>query len=121
MSTTDVRSDAPLSAAAPAGATHSPRLRRRIDGILLLDKPRALSSNAALQSAKRLYRADKSREALAALEGVDDSQEAEAAEAEYLRGLVQEDTGQLAEAALAWERTVARYPGREVAASALCG
>src|SRR5205807_1651123 len=56
---------------------------------------------------------------LVALEGVDDSQEAEAAEAEYLRGLVQEDTGQLAEAALAWERTVARYPGREIAASAL--
>src|SRR5207302_715263 len=40
-------------------------------------------------------------------------------EAEYLRGLVQEDTGQLAEAALAWERTVARCPGREIAASAL--
>ena len=73
----------------------------------------------ALERGRLLYRADKSREALAALEGVDDSQEAEAAEAEYLRGLVQEDTGQLAEAALAWERTVARYPGREIAASAL--
>jgi tRNA pseudouridine55 synthase len=33
--------------------------RRRVDGVLLLDKPRGLSSNAALQRAKRLYRADK--------------------------------------------------------------
>ncbi|HZI82575.1 MAG TPA: tRNA pseudouridine(55) synthase TruB [Casimicrobiaceae bacterium] len=33
--------------------------RRRVDGVLLLDKPRALSSNAALQRAKRLYRAEK--------------------------------------------------------------
>jgi len=73
----------------------------------------------ALERGRLLYRADKSREALTALEGVDDSQEAEAAEAEYLRGLVQEDTGRLAEAGLAWERTVARYPGREIAASAL--
>jgi tRNA pseudouridine55 synthase len=33
--------------------------RRRIDGVLLLDKPVGLSSNAALQRAKRLYRAEK--------------------------------------------------------------
>ena len=33
--------------------------RRRINGVLLLDKPRGLSSNAALQGAKRLYRAQK--------------------------------------------------------------
>ena len=33
--------------------------RRRLDGVLLLDKPRGLSSNAALQQAKRLYRAEK--------------------------------------------------------------
>ena len=31
--------------------------RRRVDGVLLLDKPLGLSSNAALQRAKRLYRA----------------------------------------------------------------
>jgi tRNA pseudouridine55 synthase len=41
-------------------AAGSPRLpRRRLDGVLLLDKPRGLSSNAALQRAKRLYQADK--------------------------------------------------------------
>lgn len=33
--------------------------RRSLDGVLLLDKPTGLSSNAALQRAKRLYRADK--------------------------------------------------------------
>ena len=33
--------------------------RRRVDGVLLLDKPRGLSSNAALQRAKRLFRAAK--------------------------------------------------------------
>ncbi|MEG2804640.1 tRNA pseudouridine(55) synthase TruB [Stenotrophomonas sp.] len=32
---------------------------RRLDGILLLDKPGGMSSNAALQIARRLYRADK--------------------------------------------------------------
>jgi len=32
---------------------------RRVDGVLLLDKPRGLSSNAALQQAKRLYGAEK--------------------------------------------------------------
>jgi len=35
------------------------RPRRRVDGVLLLDKPIGLSSNAALQRAKRLYRAEK--------------------------------------------------------------
>jgi tRNA pseudouridine55 synthase len=33
--------------------------RRRVDGVLLLDKPTGLSSNAALQRAKRLYAAEK--------------------------------------------------------------
>ena len=33
--------------------------RRRVDGVLLLDKPTGLSSNAALQRARRLYRAEK--------------------------------------------------------------
>lgn len=33
--------------------------RRKLDGILLLDKPLGLSSNDALQRAKRLYNADK--------------------------------------------------------------
>jgi len=35
------------------------RPRRRVDGVLLLDKPAGLTSNAALQRAKRLYAADK--------------------------------------------------------------
>ncbi|MCC6193340.1 MAG: tRNA pseudouridine(55) synthase TruB [Burkholderiales bacterium] len=33
--------------------------RRHLDGVLLLDKPSGLTSNAALQKAKRLYRAQK--------------------------------------------------------------
>ncbi len=33
--------------------------RRRLDGVLLLDKPLGVSSNHALQSARRLYRAEK--------------------------------------------------------------
>jgi tRNA pseudouridine55 synthase len=33
--------------------------RRRVDGVLLLDKPVGLTSNAALQRAKRLFRAEK--------------------------------------------------------------
>ncbi|MCX7896331.1 MAG: tRNA pseudouridine(55) synthase TruB [Rhodocyclaceae bacterium] len=38
----------------------APRTRlRRLDGVLLLDKPAAVSSNAALQRAKALYRAEK--------------------------------------------------------------
>ena len=37
-----------------------PRVQRRhVDGVLLLDKPTGISSNAALQVAKRLYRAEK--------------------------------------------------------------
>jgi len=38
-------------------APHAPR--RRVDGVLLLDKPLGLTSNAALQRAKRLYAAEK--------------------------------------------------------------
>ncbi|HSB23687.1 MAG TPA: tRNA pseudouridine(55) synthase TruB [Burkholderiaceae bacterium] len=34
-------------------------MRRRLDGVLLLDKPVGLGSNAALQAAKRMYRAEK--------------------------------------------------------------
>src|SRR5437764_1778868 len=34
-------------------------VRRRVDGVLLLDKPVGLSSNAALQQAKRHFRAEK--------------------------------------------------------------
>ncbi len=37
----------------------APLLRRRVDGVLLLDKSVGLSSNAALQQAKRLFRAEK--------------------------------------------------------------
>ena len=33
--------------------------RRAVHGVLLLDKPIGLSSNDALQKAKRLYRAEK--------------------------------------------------------------
>jgi tRNA pseudouridine55 synthase len=40
-----------------AGAARVPR--RRVDGVLLLDKPLGLSSNAALQRAKRLLAAEK--------------------------------------------------------------
>ena len=35
------------------------RIRRRVDGVLLLDKPTGLSSNAALQRAKRCFNAEK--------------------------------------------------------------
>jgi len=37
----------------------APLLRRRVNGVLLLDKPVGLSSNAALQQAKRRFRAEK--------------------------------------------------------------
>ena len=41
-------------------ATQRPRIvRRAVHGVLLLDKPLGLSSNDALQKAKRLYRAEK--------------------------------------------------------------
>ena len=41
-------------------ATQRPRIvRRPVHGVLLLDKPLGLSSNTALQKAKRLYRAEK--------------------------------------------------------------
>lgn len=46
------------AAARPAGTR--PRVpRRAVHGVLLLDKPLGLSSNDALQKAKRLYRAEK--------------------------------------------------------------
>ncbi|MFB0936330.1 MAG: tRNA pseudouridine(55) synthase TruB, partial [Propionivibrio sp.] len=35
------------------------RTWRRVDGVLLLDKPQGMTSNAALQSARRLYSAAK--------------------------------------------------------------
>ena len=39
---------------------HRPRIpRRAVHGVLLLDKPLGLSSNDALQKAKRLFRAEK--------------------------------------------------------------
>jgi tRNA pseudouridine55 synthase len=47
---------------ATAGAVKNGRLRvpwRRVDGVLLLDKAPGLTSNAALQAARRLYRAAK--------------------------------------------------------------
>ena len=34
-------------------------MKRKVDGVLLLDKPAGLTFNAALQKAKRLYRAEK--------------------------------------------------------------
>jgi tRNA pseudouridine55 synthase len=40
-------------------AFRAPIARRRVDGVLLLDKAVGLSSNAALQQAKRLFRAEK--------------------------------------------------------------
>ena len=39
--------------------TAGPNARRKVDGILLLDKPRGITSNRALQVAKRLFGADK--------------------------------------------------------------
>jgi tRNA pseudouridine55 synthase len=41
------------------GSRSAPLFRRRVDGVLLLDKPVGLSSNAALQQAKRRFRAEK--------------------------------------------------------------
>ena len=42
-----------------AQAPRTRRIRRRVDGVLLLDKPPGLSSNAALQRARRAYDAEK--------------------------------------------------------------
>src|SRR3954471_15897638 len=47
------------SPAATRDATGLRRPRRAVHGVLLLDKPLGLSSNDALQRAKRLYRAEK--------------------------------------------------------------
>lgn len=41
------------------GAVHSPRKRRSVDGVLLLDKPLGVSSNRALQQVRWLYGAAK--------------------------------------------------------------
>jgi tRNA pseudouridine55 synthase len=41
------------------GSGRTRPLRRRVDGVLLLDKPAGLSSNAALQRAKRAFAAEK--------------------------------------------------------------
>src|SRR5205085_7365288 len=46
----------PIGLRAPRSAL---LVRRRVDGVLLLDKPVGLSSNAALQQAKRRFRAEK--------------------------------------------------------------
>lgn len=43
----------------PTPATITKPVKRKIDGVLLLDKPAGLSSNIALQKAKRLFRAEK--------------------------------------------------------------
>lgn len=48
----------PLGGRAPQG-TLGAVIRRAVHGVLLLDKPIGLSSNTALQRAKRLYRAEK--------------------------------------------------------------
>src|SRR5215472_2371946 len=49
----------PTIASTPPEAWRGAALRRRVDGVLLLDKPSGLSSNAALQRAKRLFQAEK--------------------------------------------------------------
>jgi tRNA pseudouridine55 synthase len=43
----------------PHGAARTRAVRRAVHGVLLLDKPLGLSSNDALQQAKRLFRAEK--------------------------------------------------------------
>ncbi len=48
----------PSGGRAPKGASGAV-IRRAVHGVLLLDKPLGLSSNDALQKAKRLYRAEK--------------------------------------------------------------
>ncbi|PYM06463.1 MAG: hypothetical protein DMD82_08645 [Candidatus Rokuibacteriota bacterium] len=72
-----------------------------------------------LELGRMQYRAGKRESALVALAGIDESREAEAAEAAYLRGRLFEDGGLFGDAALAYERTVTRYPAREVVAPAL--
>ena len=50
-----------MAAPRPRSAAKPPArpLRRAVHGVLLLDKALGVSSNAALQRAKRLYRAEK--------------------------------------------------------------
>ena len=45
--------------APPPRARRERTVFRRLDGILLLDKPQGLSSNQALQRVRHLFRADK--------------------------------------------------------------
>lgn len=65
MSTEDRPGDAPQVSPPPvARRVRKPQVRtrdrfRKLDGILLLDKPRGLSSNQALQRVRHLFRADK--------------------------------------------------------------
>ena len=47
------------SSGARSGGARSPRARRKVDGLLLLDKPSGVTSNAALQKLKWLYAARK--------------------------------------------------------------
>lgn len=55
MQATPVRASAELTA-----ATQAPRkVWRRVDGVLLLDKPQGMTSNAALQKARRFFSAAK--------------------------------------------------------------
>ncbi len=48
-----------LAVNAPSATPRAKIVRRAVHGVLLLDKPLGLSSNDALQKAKRLYRAEK--------------------------------------------------------------
>jgi len=48
-----------MSPSSKAGAGASAVPRRSVDGVLLLDKPGGMTSNGALQQAKRLFRAEK--------------------------------------------------------------
>lgn len=57
MSLEDLQEGA--GATAPESSRRSERMRRPVHGILLLDKPVGLSSNAALQRVKRLFAAQK--------------------------------------------------------------
>ncbi len=72
-----------------------------------------------LERGRLLYRAGRNEQALAALAGLDGAPEPEAAAAAYLRGVLLEEGGRFTDAAAAYERTAARYTGRDVAASAL--
>jgi len=59
--TASIRRSSELTDAGPPADAHAPRRARwrRVDGVLLLDKPVGLSSNTALQRARRLLHAEK--------------------------------------------------------------